>query len=209
METLISVRNLSFKNTIVYPNLDIPRNTVTFVSGESGCGKSTLFKILNASISPDSGCVLYKGNDITTIDAIKIRREMLLVNQSPFLFRGSIVDNFKSFHEFRQSESPDYSDICTFLELCCIKDAPGMLCQNMSGGERQRVFLSIALSMNFEVLLLDEPTSALNSELSEEVIDNIASYVKSMDKTLLIISHDSALQNSFAQNVITLGRKNG
>ena len=201
---LITAENLSFQDFLRYPDISIEENAVTFISGASGCGKSTLLKLFNGTISPSTGCVAYGGKDINTLDQIELRREVLLVKQVPYLFQGDIYQNFADFHQIRGSACPSRSEIIGFLELCCMPAPLETQCGTMSGGERQRVFLSIALSMKPKVLLLDEPTSALNRELSKDVLGNIAAYSKKQNISLVIISHDLELQSAFAEQTIEL-----
>lgn len=206
METAISIKNLSFNKTIFYPDFSIPKETVTFISGASGCGKSTLFRLLNGTLSPSSGEIFFHDRPLSDMDKIALRRKMPLVSQTPFLFPGTIKDNFERYHIYHESTCPFVEQMLGFLEICCIKKSPEDLCDIMSGGERQRVFLSIALSLHPDALLLDEPTSALNHELSVAVMENIILFSKQNHITLLVISHDSALQALYAEHVIQLGR---
>lgn len=209
MTELISCKKLVFKEFIHYPDINIKKNEVTFISGESGCGKSTFLKLLNGTISPSSGDIFYNGIDISDIDKLKLRREIVLTKQVPFLFNDSIYENFLAFHNFRESTCPSKDLISNYLELCCIPINLDSKCDSMSGGERQRIFLSIALSFMPKVLLLDEPTSALNKDLSNRVLENIISYGKSQNISMIIISHDDELKNNFSENIIRLESSNG
>lgn len=206
MSTIIKTDNLSFNNFLHYPDICINEGEVTFICGASGVGKSTLLKLINATLSPSQGSIIYQDRDINSLDKIMLRREVVLVKQVPYLFRGSIIDNFKMFHEVNGNECPNTETIETYLDLCCISTALDTQCEIMSGGERQRVFLSIALSLQPKVLLLDEPTSALNKELSYQVLENMIQYAHLHHITLIIISHDERLQEKFAQKVIELRR---
>lgn len=204
MEPILSTQALSFRNQLYYPDMNIPKHEVTFISGPSGCGKSTLFKLLNATLSPASGKIYYAGTDITNMDKVKLRREVLLACQSPYLFRSSIKENYSAFHQIHESTCPDNEEIKEYLRICCIDVPPDTPCEHMSGGERQRIFLSIALSFSPSVLLLDEPTSALHAELSAELLQHIILHAQKKQTTLLIISHDQNLQHIYAQNIIKL-----
>ena len=202
---ILAAKNLCFQDFLQYPDISIEENAVTFISGVSGCGKSTLLKLFNGTLSPSAGRVIYRGKDISLLDKIQLRRAVLLVKQTPYLLQESILDNFAAFHQINGSGCPTPSDISYFLKLCCIQSAPETRCDTMSGGERQRVFLSIALSLNPEALLLDEPTSALNRELSNDVLNNIVLHSKQQNISLVIISHDIEQQSAFAERTIELG----
>lgn len=204
MEQIIEAKDLCFQDFLRYPNISIEKNAVTFISGASGSGKSTLFKLFNGTVSPSAGYVKYRAKDISMLNKIELRRAVLLVKQVPYLFQGSIYQNFLAFHQVHESACPSDGQINDYLKLCCIPVALETQCDIMSGGERQRVFLSIALSLKPEVLLLDEPTSALNNELSKDVLKNIVEYTKQQNMSLVIISHDMELQAAFAEKTIEL-----
>lgn len=206
MNKLIECRGLVFMDFLHYPDLTIEESTVSFVSGESGCGKSTLLKLLNGTVSPSSGTILYRGEDIGGMDKIKLRKKLLLAKQVPYLFQGTVRENFSAFHDYHGTSCPSSSEISYFLDLCGIPVVADASCDTMSGGERQRVFLSIALSLAPEVLLLDEPTSSLNGELSAVVMKNIIDFAKEKNMGLIVISHDMTLQETFAEKIIQLRR---
>lgn len=206
MVPIIATKNLSFQDFLEYPDIRIEENAVTFINGPSGCGKSTLLKLFNGTVSPGTGCVMFHGEDISTLNKIELRRAVLLVKQVPYLFQESIYQNFRIFHQFHESVCPDQSEISHYLKLFCIPAALETLCDTMSGGERQRVFLSIAFSLRPRVLLLDEPASALDKELSNHVMGNIIEYSKHQNISLVIVSHDAELRAAFAQHTIELRR---
>ena len=193
MEKILISRNLIFKNFLYYPDICVEKKTVTFITGESGSGKTTLFKMLNGTVSPSTGEILFHNTSIVGLNKVQLRRKILLVKQNPYLFNESIC--------------PSQASITNFLKLCCIQVDLNTPCINMSGGEQQRIFLSIGLSLMPEVLLLDEPTSALNKELSNNIIKNIIEFTKQQGITLLIISHDVELQNIYAEEIIKIRRR--
>ncbi|MGX8835063.1 ABC transporter ATP-binding protein [Amedibacillus sp. YH-ame6] len=201
---ILRMQQVMFANRIKYPNINIKEHEIAFISGDSGCGKTTLFKLLNGTVKQSSGDIYYRDKNLHTMDKIQLRRDVLMVSQVPYLFSDTIVDNFKQFHDYHESECPKEEEIKEYLEICCFKGTLDTCCDTMSGGERQRIFQSIALSLKPKVLLLDEPTSALQAELSIEVMHNIVHYVQEHNMTLVVISHDASLIKTFAQNHIEL-----
>lgn len=93
------------------------------------------------------------------------------------------------------------------MDICNIPFTLGDSCDAMSGGERQRVFLAIALSMSPEVLLLDEPSSAMDNSLAHKFMENLIPYCRSCHTTMTIVSHDLELSNIYADKIIHLGVK--
>ena len=78
------------------------------------------------------------------------------------------------------------------------------MCNVMSGGERQRVFIAINLSYQPKVLMMDEPTSALDDKNADTLIKNIKSYCKANKISLIIVSHDKTIADRYADNIINL-----
>lgn len=206
MEYILSTDNLKFLDNIVYPEINIIENKMTFINGESGVGKTSLFKLFNATASPSEGKIYYKGRDISEIDTISLRRGICLVSQEPYLFKGSVLDNFNTYYSFRGDSPPDKDTILRLLSICCINLSLDKDCSFLSGGERQRLFTAIFLSFSPKILLLDEPTSALDELNANRFIANIKEYCQEKGITPIIISHDKSLVNKFADYIITLER---
>lgn len=206
MQEILQAHCIVFKSMIHYPEILIESGQASFIKGASGCGKSTLLKLLNGTLSPDSGTIYYQGTDIESLDTIKLRQEVLLAGQSVYLFHGTILDNFIKYHEYRDLRVPENETLKQLLSLCCIDFPLDASCNNMSGGERQRVYIAIALSLSPTVLMLDEPTSALDEKTAHAFLGNIKQYCREKNMTLIVVSHDENLTNRYADNVIRLER---
>lgn len=205
MEPVFRTSGLVFQNKIHYPDLQIEEGAATFIKGPSGSGKSTLLRLFNATASGSSGSVFYQGRNLDTLDTIDLRREAVLAGQSVYLFPDTIENNFRLYHQFHKSPVPDTGEISSYLELCGMSVPTDSTCRSMSGGERQRVYLAIALSMRPAVLMLDEPTSALDGNLARQVMDHIKTRCQSKGTTLIVISHDDQLTNIYADHTIFIG----
>lgn len=92
-----------------------------------------------------------------------------------------------------------------FLALCQVPFTPDDLCDNMSGGEKQRVFLAICLSFLPKVLMLDEPTSALDARTADALMGAVKAHCHTQGVTLLVVSHDPTLAQRYADAQIYLG----
>ncbi len=203
---IISLSQVVFHSMIRYPDIKIPKGKTTFIHGPSGCGKSTLLKLINGTISPDSGEIVFNGNNIDDIDTIKLRRDILLVSQSVFLFSGTIEENFKKYYEYRDQETPSKEHMEKFLQICRAEFPLETRCETMSGGERQRVYIAIFLSFMPEVLMLDEPTSALDNTSSDIIMSNIKNFSDDNDMTTIVVSHYLPLAQKYGDNIIALER---
>lgn len=204
MEGILRTSGLIFKDILSYPDLTIEKGAMTFIRGESGSGKSTLLKLFNATLAPTSGTIFYNGKDISGLDTIELRRKVLLAGQDTFLFRGSIYDNFDLFYEKRGQKSLDRKEIQKFLDICQSGFTPESDCNVMSGGERQRVYNAIALSFRPEVIMFDEPTSALDAVTAGSFMKNLKQYCISKGITIVAVSHDARLADSYGDRFILL-----
>ena len=203
-EIIFKTKNLVFNDSIHFPNINIPKNKVTFIVGKSGAGKTTLLKMFNGTLTQSNGDIFYNNANILDVETIKLRKEVLLISQTVFLFDGTIRDNFKEFYSYRQEKALENSKIKLFLDICHLDFSLEKNCNEMSGGEKQRLYIAIYLSFKPKVIMLDEPTSALDEENSHEIIKNILSFSKENGITVIIVSHDKKLSEVFADNTVLI-----
>lgn len=188
-----------------YDDFTINKNEVVFVVGKSGSGKSTLLKLINNTLQMKSGSIFYKDTNILNIKPVELRRNIMMTSQENFLFDMTIKENFHEFYKLRDLENLTDDEIVKFLKIADFDVDVNLDVEKLSGGEKQRVFLAIALSMRPAVLLLDEPTSALDSNTAFNMMKNIVDYCKHNDITLVVVSHARNLVDEFADKTIDLG----
>lgn len=206
MNDIIEIRDLKYKDILKYPTIKIPYLKTTFIEGPSGSGKSTLFKLINGTLPFHSGEILYEQGGIQDINVQALRKDILLIGQSVFLFPGSIKDNFHKFYQYKDLPQPTDEAIYKMLSLCHANFDLHQSCETLSGGERQRVYIAIFLSFSPKVLLLDEPTSALDHATGHQVIANILNHCKDKKITPVIISHEKSLIQAYAENIIEISK---
>lgn len=185
----------------------IESHKVTCIVGASGSGKTTLLRLLNKLISPDSGEILYNGYSINSIDSVKLRRDVVMLPQSPAIFNGNIKDNLLVGLKF--SEKPLVSDtkLLETLQLINLKKDLNETPDALSGGEKQRLALGRVILMDPDVLLLDEPSSALDEDTEHIIIDSLVKYSRKNNKTLIMVTHSKKVANTFSDYIIEM--KNG
>lgn len=208
-QVVLSTKNLKFQDFLSYPNVEILGEKCTFLMGESGCGKSTLFKLMNATLSYSQGSIEYEGRNIEKWDTIDLRREILLTSQEIYLFEGTIEDNYRKYYEFREKECISKVQMEDYLSICCAPFPLESRCEVLSGGERQRVFTAICISFLPKVLLMDEPTAALDEVTSHKFFKQIKDFCQEQHITLVVICHNSHLVDEYADYVVALDARYG
>lgn len=203
---IIHTQQLQFSGFINYPNISITEGAFTFLSGPSGCGKTSFFHLLNTTATPTAGAIFYKERPLSVYNPIKLRREILLVNQNVFLFDDTIQNNFNRFYEYCELDIPTNSKIETFLKICAAPFEPSKSVISLSGGERQRIFTAICLSFIPKVLLLDEPTSALDEKIAHLFLSNIKNFCQQEGITVVMITHDNNLMKQYGDHIIYLDK---
>ena len=198
---------MSINGSMTYPGLDFEEGTFTFIAGRSGCGKSTYLRILNRTAVPDSGHIWYRGRDAADYPVLEYRREVALVPQEVFLFDGTIRDNFRRYSETRGSEVPSDEDIARFMGICEADFPLDADCGRLSVGERQRVFTAVFLSFMPSVLLLDEPTAALDERTADSMLRNIKSFCRENGMTVICVCHSEQLIGNLADRTVRLGAR--
>ncbi|MGX6444177.1 ABC transporter ATP-binding protein [Neobacillus sp. K501] len=181
--------------TIIKPfTLDIePGQLIVFI-GPSGCGKTTLLKMINKLIQPTSGKIFVNGKDISTMDAIKLRRNIGYVIQNTGLFpHMSIKENLELIPKLK-GEDPDAIAKKTEELLHVVglnpKDFMNRFPKELSGGQQQRVGVARAFSTDSDIILMDEPFSALDPVTRSSLQDELVQMQKELNKTIIFVTHD-------------------
>lgn len=152
---------------------------------------------------------MYKDQLISQYDPLELRREVSLIAQEVFLTEGSIRDNFKFFYEARNLPLPSEEVMQEYLRITCLTAPLDKGTQYLSGGEKQRVYLAIFLSFKPAVVMLDEPTAALDEATSYQMLGNIKVHILTYGGTAIVISHSKALAAAYADEVIHIVREDG
>ena len=177
---------------------------ITAILGPSGSGKSTTLAMIAGLISPDGGSVLLGGTDITRLPAE--RREFGLVFQNYCLFPHlSVVENVEFGLRVRGiGRAERRRSAMEALEQVHIPHLADRLILQISGGEQQRVALARALAFFPRVLLLDEPLSALDAKLREELRAELGRLLNKLSLTAIYVTHDQVEAMSLGHELIIM-----
>ncbi|MBA3708953.1 MAG: ABC transporter ATP-binding protein, partial [Planctomycetes bacterium] len=179
--------------------------------GKSGAGKSTIINLLCRFYEPDLGEILLDGRPLATLPLARYRRHVGIVMQDPFLFRGSILDNIRygkpsaTFAEVVEAAKAAHCHDFVLEKEDGYDTLVGDGGVELSGGERQRLSIARAIVHDPPILILDEATSAVDSETEKAIQEAIARLVKG--RTTIAIAHRLAtLRNADHLLVIDDGR---
>lgn len=175
----------------------VPKGQFVAIIGPSGSGKSTLLHILGGVDTPTDGHVYVDGTDITTLDetalAIFRRRQIGLIYQFYNLIPILTVEENMTLPLLLDDKKVDRAHFDSLVQVLGLQHRLGHLPSELSGGQQQRVSIGRALMNNPAILLADEPTGNLDSKNSKEIVELLRSFNKSLNQTVIIITHDERI----------------
>lgn len=171
--------------------LTVHRGDFVLVQGSSGAGKSTLLRLLCRLEEPTSGRILLQGRDTAELSPPLLRRNLCYIHQSPALAPGSVRDNLLlpfTFAANADLSRPTEADLRGRLDHFRLDMELDREAHKLSGGQKQRLCLVRALLLNPKVLLLDEPSSALDED-NADIVNAMAETLNREGTTILMTSH--------------------
>lgn len=177
---------------------------ITALVGPSGSGKTSLLRLLNRLDAPDHGSVAWSGTDLSHQNPQQLRRKIAFVPQQPHMFPGSARDNLlQGLRYLPRADQPISEE--RIGQLCELSLFPKELlvrpAERLSTGQQQRLALGRALLLEPEVLLLDEPSSALDRPTAEQ-LGRVLRRLCAQGSTIILVSHDLAWVRSVADEVL-------
>lgn len=185
----------------------VNRGEFIAVAGPSGCGKSTLLSLISGLLTPDEGAVFLNGGR----EAGDIKKAIGYMPQRDQLFEWrSIFSNAALGLEIQKKRNSDsIKKLHSLLKTYGLEDFEKARPSSLSGGMRQRAAFIRTLILEPELLLLDEPFSALDYQTRLSVCDDISGMIKSTGKTAMLITHDLSEAISMADRIIVLSARPG
>lgn len=214
VKTFVSSKGLLSKPKYVHAVTDVsfsihPQETFALV-GESGCGKSTTGRLVTRLLRPDSGKVLFDGNDITNYSEKQmraVRSNVQMIFQDPY---GSLNPRIKvedlvaeplSIHT-KLSTAEKRKIVYELLEVVGLRpEHANRYPHEFSGGQRQRIGIARALTVHPKLIVADEPVSALDVSIQAQVLNLLKELQKKYDLTYLFISHDLSVVEMIADKI--------
>jgi osmoprotectant transport system ATP-binding protein len=181
------------------------RNTVLI--GPSGCGKSTLLRLFNGLLRPESGAVLFDGEEVAPATVQAMRRRMGYVIQDGGLFphltaRGNAALLADHLGWGRPRIDARVAELAALVRLP--EELLARYPAQLSGGQKQRVSLMRGLMLDPEVLLLDEPLGALDPIVRSELQEDLRGIFRSLGKTVVLVTHDIGEAWYFGDELVLL-----
>ena len=197
-EAMIEFQNVTKRYQGGLPAVDgltmsIDKGAITVFVGPSGCGKTTSLRMINRMVEPTSGTITVDGQDVTGVPAAQLRRSMGYVMQSSGLMpHRSVLDNIATVPRLNGvSKAEARKRAQELLDVVGLASALGKRYPSqLSGGQQQRVGVARALAADPPVLLMDEPFSAVDPVVRDELQQELLRLQRDLAKTIVFVTHD-------------------
>ncbi|MCZ0731608.1 ABC transporter ATP-binding protein [Mycolicibacterium iranicum] len=189
--------------------LEVPEGTLTVFVGPSGCGKTTSMRMINRMIEPTSGTLTVDGKDVTKVDAVKLRLGIGYVIQSAGLMPHlRVIDNVATVPVLRgeSRRSARRSALGVLERVGLDPKLADRYPAQLSGGQQQRVGVARALAADPPILLMDEPFSAVDPVVREDLQTEILRLQSELRKTIVFVTHDIDEAVKLGDKVAVFGR---
>tara|TARA_B110000196_G_C21117524_1_gene651365 strand:- start:41 stop:1618 length:1578 start_codon:yes stop_codon:yes gene_type:complete len=228
MSNTLSIRNLSisFKDNVKVVNkinLEIPSGKTVAIVGESGSGKTisalSILKLLPAGAKIENGEIIYKGNDLLQLSDNQIENirgnKITTIFQEPMLSLNPLHTIHKQIYEVLNVHSKANKStlrertkqLLKEVNLEELSDRKKIYSYELSGGQRQRIMIAMSIANNPDLLIADEPTTALDVTVQQQILDLLKEIQIKRGMSILFISHDLGVVNKIADYVYVM--KNG
>lgn len=165
--------------------------------------------MLNDLQSPTSGTIEYNGKLISDYHPIQLRRDVVMLGQTPPIFDGAVKDNLLMGLRLSEKPFPNDDALRSALQTVSLDKQLEDSTSSLSGGEKQRLAFARIVLMDPPVYLLDEPTSALDSDTERRVMKQFTELARKKKKTVIFITHSQQLPEEIADDIIEISKTKG
>lgn len=195
MTPLIEIRDLlvrrSERKVLEVPSLDVRKGEVLALVGPNGAGKTTLMLVLARLLKPSRGIIRFGGRPLSEWAALEYRRRIAFVFQTPLLLDMTVAENVSLGLRFRGLQKQTIRrHVDDWLKKLAIAHLAPRRAGELSGGEAQRVNLARAFVLEPELLLLDEPFSALDPPARTKLLADLSAVLALDHRTVIIVTHN-------------------
>lgn len=209
----LQIKNLSFgykENQMILNNinLEIKQGEILGILGPNGTGKTTFIKCINNIHKPNEGRILYDGNNIMNLSQLNIAKIIAYVPQYiNNFFPMNVIDTVmmgRMPYVKKNYSDEDKEIVFSIIKKMNLEKFAFRNIKEMSGGERQRVFIARAMAQQPKIIILDEPTSSLDLYNQLFILHTITKLAKENNITIIMTIHDLNLASMFCDNILML-----
>lgn len=201
-----------YEKRVVFQEIDlaVPAGKITTIIGPNGCGKSTLLKTMGRILKPRQGAVYLNGQELSRMDTNQIARKLALLPQNPAAPGELKVEELIAYGRYphsrrlQQPTADDQAIIEWAMEITQVASYRQREIGQLSGGERQKVWLAMALAQKTEILLLDEPTTYLDMSHQLEVLKIVEQLNLHHHCTIVMVLHDINHAARFSHEIVAM-----
>jgi cell division transport system ATP-binding protein len=196
-------------NALYDINIKVEQGEFIYIIGPTGSGKSTLIKLLNGELVPTKGTVKAVGIDVGKLKKKQVpvyRRNIGVVFQDfRLLPEKTVYENISYALEVINMKKPQIEKrVQEVMKVVGLEDKGDSFPRELSGGQQQRVTIARAIANRPKVLIADEPTGNLDPQKSAEIMDLLAEINKKYGTTVVMVTHDQSIVNSYRRRTVVL-----
>jgi len=204
--------HISYGSQPIVENLDlvIPDGKVTALVGANGSGKSTILKTMARLMKANKGSVYLDGKSISQMQTKEVAKQLAILPQNPVAPEGLTVRELVAYGRFPHQKGlgtlskEDKKMIEWALQVTNMNELADRQIESMSGGQRQRAWIAMALAQGTDILFLDEPTTYLDMAHQLEVLKLLEQLNREVGKTIVMVVHDLSHASMYAEHIVAI-----